>query len=88
MYEDSQRAQSAYGARPLAQVSSQLLTQAFFWMFAGLLLTAFIAFLVENNFSLARSAAQVWIILILAEMDRQRLDAAADRWRPSLWDRS
>jgi uridine phosphorylase len=27
-------------------------------------------------------------LLILAEMDRQRLDAAADRWRPSLWDRS
>ena len=24
-------------------------------------------------------------LLILAEMDRQRQDAAADRWRPSLW---
>jgi len=27
-------------------------------------------------------------LLILAEMDRQRQAAAADRWRPSLWDRS
>jgi uridine phosphorylase len=27
-------------------------------------------------------------LLILADMDRQRLDAAADRWRPSLWERS
>ena len=68
MYEDSQRPQSAYGARPMAQVSSQLLTQAFFWMFAGLALTAFIAFLVESNLKLAQSAAQIWIVLILAEM--------------------
>ena len=27
-------------------------------------------------------------LLILAQMDRQRQAAAADRWRPSLWDRS
>jgi uridine phosphorylase len=27
-------------------------------------------------------------LLILADMDRQRQAAAADRWRPSLWDRS
>jgi hypothetical protein len=27
-------------------------------------------------------------LLILAEMDRQARDAAADRWRPSLWDRT
>jgi len=25
-------------------------------------------------------------LLILAEMDRQRSNAAADRWRPSLWE--
>jgi hypothetical protein len=25
-------------------------------------------------------------LLILAEMDRQRQHAAADRWRPSLWE--
>jgi uncharacterized protein len=54
--------------RPAAQVSYNLLSQSFFWMFAGLLLTAFVAFLVQSNFKLASSMSQIWILLILAEM--------------------
>jgi uncharacterized protein len=68
MYENYRGPQPAAGARPLAQVSSQLLTQAFFWMFAGLGLTAFVAYMVQGNLKLAESASQLWIVLMLAEM--------------------
>jgi len=56
------------GALTGARLSSTLLTQSFFWMFMGLLLTAFVAFLVENNLGLARSALNLWIVLVIAEM--------------------
>ncbi len=48
--------------------SSTLLSQSFFWMFMGLLLTAFVAFLVENNLGLATSVLNLWIVFVLAEM--------------------
>jgi FtsH-binding integral membrane protein len=48
--------------------SSTLLTQSFFWMFAGLLLTAFVAFLVEHNLGLAQSVYSLWIVFVIAEM--------------------
>jgi FtsH-binding integral membrane protein len=48
--------------------SSTLLTQSFFWMFAGLLLTAFVAFLVEHNLGLAQSVYSLWIVFVFAEM--------------------
>jgi FtsH-binding integral membrane protein len=51
-----------------ARLSSSLLSQSFFWMFAGLLLTAFISFLVENNVGLASSVVNLWILFVLAEM--------------------
>jgi len=37
------------GVRPVAALSVSFLTQAFVWMFLGLLLSAYIAFLVQNN---------------------------------------
>jgi FtsH-binding integral membrane protein len=56
------------GALTGARLSSTLLTQSFFWMFMGLLLTAFVAFLVENNLGLAESVVNLWIVLVIAEM--------------------
>jgi FtsH-binding integral membrane protein len=48
--------------------SSTLLSQSFFWMFMGLLLTAFVAFMVETNTGLAESVYNLWIVFVLAEM--------------------
>jgi hypothetical protein len=56
------------GVRPVAQLSAAFLSQAFFWMFAGLLLTAFVAFLVEHNDALIGTVVDYWFLLILAEM--------------------
>ena len=47
-----------FGVRPAAALSVVFLTQAFMWMFLGLLLSAFVAFLVENNLGLAADGAQ------------------------------
>ena len=46
-----------------AQVQGAYLTQAFFWMFAGLLLTAGVSALVQGNATLLDFASQ-WLILI------------------------
>jgi hypothetical protein len=48
--------------------STTLLSQSFFWMFMGLLLTAFVALLVEQNSGLAASVYNLWIVFVLAEM--------------------
>jgi FtsH-binding integral membrane protein len=48
--------------------STTLLSQSFFWMFMGLLLTAFVAFLVEHNLGLATSVLNLWIVFVIAEM--------------------
>ena len=48
--------------------STSLLSQSFFWMFMGLLLTAFVALLVEQNSGLAASVYNLWIVFVLAEM--------------------
>jgi FtsH-binding integral membrane protein len=51
-----------------ARLTSGLLSQSFFWMFMGLLLTAFVSFLVENNLGLASTIVNLWIVFILAEV--------------------
>jgi FtsH-binding integral membrane protein len=56
------------GVRPAARLSSGFLSQAFFWMFLGLLLTAFVAFLVENNLSLVQTIVDYWIFILIGEM--------------------
>ena len=56
------------GVRPAARLSSAFLSQAFFWMFAGLLLTALVAFLVQSNTGLVETVVNYWIVFILAEM--------------------
>jgi uncharacterized protein len=51
-----------------AQTRSAFLTQAFFWMFAGLLATAAIAALVQFNESLLTFTAKYFIVLFIAQL--------------------
>jgi FtsH-binding integral membrane protein len=51
-----------------AQARSAFLTQAFFWMFAGLLLTAAVAAFVQFNDGLLAFAADYFIVLFLAQL--------------------
>jgi FtsH-binding integral membrane protein len=51
-----------------ARVQGAFLTQAFFWMFAGLLLTAAVAAVVQLNESLLEFAANYFIVLFLAQL--------------------
>jgi uncharacterized protein len=59
---------SSLGVRPAAQLSSAFLTQAFAWMFVGLLLTAAVAFVVQSNPRLLQFAADYWLLLIIAQL--------------------
>ena len=59
-----QPARSTYGVRPAPALVQQLLIGAFGWMFAGLALTAGVAYLVTSSPSLTRTA-EGWILPIL-----------------------
>jgi uncharacterized protein len=61
---------SGMGAAPAAPAAVQalLLTQAFVWMFAGLLLTAAVSFLVWNNDTLLAFTAQNFMPLFLGQL--------------------
>ncbi|HXG26765.1 MAG TPA: Bax inhibitor-1/YccA family protein [Candidatus Binatia bacterium] len=66
---------SGYGQNPAmpfpradAAVQGAFLTQAFFWMFAGLLLTAAVTALVQFNDGLVRFAANFFIVLIIGQL--------------------
>jgi FtsH-binding integral membrane protein len=59
---------SALGVRPAAQLSSAFLTQAFAWMFVGLLLTAGVAYAVQTNDRLLEFAANNLFILLIAQI--------------------
>jgi hypothetical protein len=56
------------GVRPAAALSVGFLSQAFMWMFAGLLLSAFVAYLVQNSTGLTQTAINLWLPLVLVEM--------------------
>jgi FtsH-binding integral membrane protein len=51
-----------------AETNSTFLTHAFFWMFAGLLLTAAVAALVQFNQALLAFAADYFIVLFIAQL--------------------
>lgn len=51
-----------------AKTRGAFLTQAFFWMFAGLLLTAAVAAFAQFNQSLLAFAAEYFIVLFLAQL--------------------
>jgi uncharacterized protein len=56
------------GVRPNAALSTAFLSQAFLWMFLGLILSAFVAFLVQKSTGLTDTAVSLWLPLILVEM--------------------
>jgi FtsH-binding integral membrane protein len=56
------------GVRPIARLSTAFLSQAFLWMFVGLGLSAFIAYLTQSNAGIASSAINLWLPLIVVEM--------------------
>jgi FtsH-binding integral membrane protein len=59
---------STLGVRPAAQLSAAFLTQAFAWMFVGLLLTAGVAFVVQSNERLLEFAGQWTLLILLAQL--------------------
>lgn len=56
------------GVKPVARLSTAFITQAFFWMFMGLIVSAIIAFLVQNNLGLTQTVASLWLPLIIVQM--------------------
>jgi FtsH-binding integral membrane protein len=61
-------APSALGVRPDARLQTAFLTQAFVWMFAGLLVTAGVALAVQSNETLLRFAANNFFILFIVQL--------------------
>jgi len=59
---------SQVGLRPPAELSSAFLTQAFTWMFAGLLLTAGVAAAVQGSQQLLRFAADAFLLLFIGQL--------------------
>jgi FtsH-binding integral membrane protein len=59
---------TSLGVRPSAQLSSALLTQAFVWMFAGLLLTAVVAYFVQSDPRLLQIAYDWWFLLFIGQL--------------------
>lgn len=55
-------------ARPAVEVSTAFLTHAFMWMFAGLLLTAGVALLVQGSQQLRDVAAGAFLPLIIGQL--------------------
>ena len=56
------------GVRPDARLSAGFLSQAFTWMFAGLLLTAGIAFVVQGSPRLLEAGRTLFLPAILVEL--------------------
>jgi FtsH-binding integral membrane protein len=59
---------STLGVKPDARLQTAFLTQAFVWMFAGLLVTAGVAAVVQGNRQLVNFATDNFFILIIAQL--------------------
>jgi hypothetical protein len=59
---------TALGVKPDARLAQAFLTQAFVWMFVGLLISAGVAFFVQSNERLLGFAADNFFILIIAQL--------------------
>ncbi len=55
------------GVRPAPALVQQLLVGAFGWMFAGLLLSAGVAYLVGTNVQLLQTISQWWFLLLIGQ---------------------
>jgi len=61
-------APSALGVKPDARLASAFLTQAFVWMFSGLLVTAGVAAVVQSSEQLVEFAAGNFFILLIVQL--------------------
>ncbi|MDP9482618.1 MAG: Bax inhibitor-1/YccA family protein [Chloroflexota bacterium] len=61
-------AESDLGVRPTTALSVGFLTQAFGWMFAGLLLTAGVAYVVQTSTTLQAAAAGLFLPLFIVQI--------------------
>ena len=59
---------SALGVKPDARLASAFLSQAFLWMFAGLLATAGVAYVVQSNERLLEFASGSFFLLFIAQL--------------------
>lgn len=59
---------SALGVKPDARLAQAFLTQAFVWMFVGLMISAGVAFVVQSNATLVGFAANNFLLLIIAQL--------------------
>ena len=59
---------STLGVKPDARLAQAFLTQSFVWMFAGLLVSAGVAFVVQSNRRLLDFAADNFFLLIIAQL--------------------
>ena len=59
---------AALGVKPDARLAAAFLSQAFLWMFAGLLVTAGIAFVVQGNARLLDFATGNFFLLFIAQL--------------------
>ncbi len=59
---------SALGVKPDARLQAAFLSQAFLWMFAGLLATAIVAYAVQSNDALLNFASGSFFILFMAQL--------------------
>jgi FtsH-binding integral membrane protein len=59
---------AALGVRPDARLATAFLSQAFLWMFAGLLLTAGVAWVVQSNPRLLEAASGSFFILFIIQI--------------------
>jgi uncharacterized protein len=63
-----QASASGLGVKPDARLAQAFLTQSFVWMFAGLIVSAGVAFFVQSNARLLQFAADNFFILVIAQL--------------------
>jgi len=56
------------GVRPTTQLANRFLTDAFLWMFCAVLLSALVAWMVENNTNLVASVVDLRMPLFIAQL--------------------
>jgi len=66
-YAPNSLSPSQLGVRPAPALVQQLLIGAFGWMFAGLLLTAGVAYLVTSNASFMATVESLWLPLLIGQ---------------------
>ena len=67
MMQNTPATPTQLGVRPAPALVQQLLVGAFGWMFAGLLLSAAVAYLVGTNVQLLTTVSQWWFLLMIGQ---------------------